>query len=96
MYYIQLDAAGRVIAYMQGDANPDANVWRASPWDTPPDDFNDYKVIGGQLVYDKRIPTEQEIEEQKRGEVVANILQIVEDTDAAICELYEMIVGGDE
>ena len=91
MRYIRLGTGNRVIAHTDAPSNPDPSIWHQF---TLPDerleDFNDYKLVGGQLVYDPREYTPEELDEMARGEIMATIPEIVSDTDAAICELYEM------
>ena len=54
MYYIGTDSEGRVTAWTQADENPDELLWQESPWDVPPEDFDDWKLVDGQLVHDPR------------------------------------------
>lgn len=93
--FIQTSQEGRISAVTQALQNPDDGIWRAfqmSPEQLA--NFNDYKIAGGQIVYDKRTYTDDETAEMQRMKVIANIPEIIADTDAAICELYEMLIGG--
>ena len=54
MHYIQLGEGGRVIAHTESESNPDEGIWLDSPWETPPDDFDDWLYVDGQLVHDPR------------------------------------------
>ena len=54
MYFIGKDADGRITAWLEADENPDANLWEPSPWQVPPDDFDDWKIVDGELVRDPR------------------------------------------
>lgn len=54
MYYIGTDNENRVTAYLQADENPNELLWVESPWETPPDDFDDWLYIGGELEYSPR------------------------------------------
>lgn len=92
--YVQTDADGRIVAYMEADSNPDSGVWKR--FDLPEQrlsDFNDYLLVDGKLVYDPLPPDPEAEAEKARAQAVANLPQYVSDTDAAICELYELIIG---
>ena len=54
MYFINQDSEGRVIGHIQADENPNELLWKDSPWETPPDDFDDWLYVDGELVYDPR------------------------------------------
>ena len=54
MYYIGLDDDNRVTAFTQADGNPDVGLWIESPWDVPPEDFDDWLYEGGVLVHSPR------------------------------------------
>ena len=54
MYYIGLDAENRITAYLEAAENPDENLWMDSPWEVPPDDFDDWLLVDGELEYSPR------------------------------------------
>lgn len=54
MYYIGTDDGGRVTAWLEADENPNELLWRDSPWEVPPDDFDDWLYVDGELVHDPR------------------------------------------
>jgi len=54
MLYIGTDQNNRVVAWLEADENPDELLWVESPWETVPDDFDDYLYTDGELVYDPR------------------------------------------
>lgn len=89
--YIQTSPNGRIIAVTQAEGNPDANIWREFNLTAEQlESFNDYKLIGGQLVHDPLPPDPEAEAERARAQAVAELPQYVSDTDAALCELYEM------
>ena len=49
-FYAQIDQEGRVIALTEAKSNPDEGIWLASPWDNPPNDFNDWLYIDGEFI----------------------------------------------
>ena len=53
-FYAQIDQEGRVVALTEAESNPDEGIWLASPWDNPPNDFNDWLYIDGELSHDPR------------------------------------------
>ena len=71
MYYIGTGADGRVTAYTEADTNPDENLWVESPWEVPPDNFNDWIYADGSLIYDKRVLPEEDM----RNKVLSESLQ---------------------
>ncbi len=67
------------------------NGWQPWPFDRePPEDLSEYRIENGELVHDPPPPTEEEMEAIARAEVIDGLPQYVADTDAALCELYEM------
>lgn len=54
MYFVGLDNDNRITAYLEADVNPDENLWIDSPWDVPPEDFDDWLYVDGVLVYNPR------------------------------------------
>ena len=86
MYYIQTDETNRVTAYTEAEANPDEELWRDSPWEVPPDDFNDWLYVDGALVYDKRVlPAEDE-----RNRLLAESLEPVDTLHATFTAMPQL------
>ena len=54
MYYIGTDSDGRVTAWTEAAKNPDELLWQDSPWEVPPDDFDDWLYEGGELIHSPR------------------------------------------
>lgn len=54
MVYVQLGEAGRIVAYAEFETNPDVEVWVEAPWSDIPVDFDDYRIVDGELVHDPR------------------------------------------
>ena len=54
MYYIGTDDGNRVTAWLEADANPDETLWQDSPWEVPPDDFDDWLYVDGELEHSPR------------------------------------------
>ena len=79
MYFIQTDPEGRVIAHTGAESNPDENIWQESPWEVPPEDFDDWVYAEGELVHDPRdLPPVPYTAEQ----VLSTLLQETEVLDA--------------
>ena len=54
MFFAQVDEEGRIICVTEAPINPDRSVWNDVLQEQIPDDFSDYKLVDGKLVYESR------------------------------------------
>ena len=93
--WVQLSSDSRVLG-LRFEEPPliDADLWE--PYDFPQEhyeDFNLYRVVDGELLYDPPQSYKDGIEEAERTSAIQTVIdsmpEIVSETDAAICEMYE-------
>ena len=101
--WIQLSETNRIIGIkFQPPQADELDIWQS--FDLPEehfDDYNLYKVQNNTLVYDPHTPSQEELEkeriEQEQYQVLENAINnlpnTIEDTDAALCEIYEMLLN---
>ena len=53
-FYAQINQEGRVIAIAEAESNPNEDIWLEAPWTDPPDDYDDWLYVEGELSYDPR------------------------------------------
>lgn len=97
--WIQLSETGRVVGIkFQPPKADELDVWRS--FDLPEEMIGDYylyRVRDDALVYDPHVPSEAEQEAERKTEernrlieeAISNLPATIEDTDAALCEIYE-------
>lgn len=93
--WVQLSDTSRVLGLrFEPPPPPDADIWQ--PHDFPEEhyeDFNLYRLMEGELVYDPPQAWLDEREEARAAreldEALGALPQTLADTDAALCELYE-------
>ena len=93
--WIQLGEENRVVGLRFEDP-PDVDLDLWEPYDFPEEyyeNFNLYRIVGGELVYDPSQSHQDAIAEAERSELISRLLaslpELAADTDAALCELYE-------
>ena len=53
-FYAQINQEGRVVAIAEAESNPNEEMWLEAPWADPPDDYDDWLYVEGELSYDPR------------------------------------------
>lgn len=54
MIYVQIGEDGYVTALTEAEENPDVGTWVESPWGEIPANFDDYRLVDGELVLEPR------------------------------------------